>query len=182
VSAAEAARLDALLRARAVEQPDAPLYQTWDGEGEPEGFTTRVALDAAVDACAAGLWGETGPVLLVCGPGVEHLVGLLGCARAGRPCVPLYPPAPGDGGQGAALIARVAGVTAAQTLLCPPDLIGPLGAACLPLLPASGLRASKQIPRHPRRPFPWAPRCLRARCGPKGRSVTILPHRIDGEG
>ncbi len=156
MSAAEAARLDALLRARAVEQPDAPLYQTWDGEGEPAGVTTRVALDAAVDACAAGLWGETGPVLLVCGPGVEHLVGLLGCARAGRPCVPLYPPAPGDGGQGAVLIARVAGVTAAQTLLCPPDLIGPLGAACLPLLPASGLRLQPLL-LDARAPAPPAP-------------------------
>lgn len=134
MSVQDAWRLDGLLSARAAEAPEAPLYQTDNGEGELGSITTRGALDAAVDACAAGLAGASGPVLLVCGPGVEHLVGLLGCARAGRPCAPLYPPAPGDGGQGAALIARVATLTGAEALLCAPALIGPLGEALAPLL------------------------------------------------
>ena len=134
MSVQDAWRLDALLSARAAEAPEAPLYQTDDGEGQLGSITTRAALDAAVDACAAGLAGASGPVLLVCGPGVEHLVGLLGCARAGRPCAPLYPPAPGDGGQGAALIARVAALTGAEALLCAPELIAPLGEALAPLL------------------------------------------------
>lgn len=122
MSSGSAERLDSLLRARVTEDPEAPLYATWGGEGAPSPPWSRGALLAAVEACAGGLAASTGPVLLVCGPGVEHLVGLLACACAGRPCVPLYPPHPGDGGQAEALIARVATITGARTLLCSPGI------------------------------------------------------------
>lgn len=130
MSCAAATRLDTLLAARVAEAPDAPIYAAWDGEGELGAPWSRARLQTAVEACAATLAGERGPVLLVCGPGVEHLVGLLGCARAGRPCVPLYPPLAGDGGQGAALIGRVARITGAPTLLCPAALGPALVEAC----------------------------------------------------
>jgi pristinamycin I synthase-3/4 len=84
-----------LLRSRAGEGPDLPLY-TFLAEGEREaGALTRGALDGRARAIAAalqeaGLAGER--ALLLFPPGLDFVAAFFGCLYAGVVAVPAYPP------------------------------------------------------------------------------------------
>lgn len=86
-----------LLRWRAAEHPDAPVY-TFLADGEREtGTLTFGELDRRARALATLLTREGAAderVLLLFAPSLDFLVGLFGCMYAGAVAVPAYPPEP----------------------------------------------------------------------------------------
>ncbi|HBL28366.1 MAG TPA: hypothetical protein DD490_16150, partial [Acidobacteria bacterium] len=89
--------LPELIARRASERPAGVVYSFLpDGEGEAQPLTWS-ALDRRARAVAAGL-AESGAaaerVLLLYPPGLDYVVGFLGCLYAGATAVPVYPPRP----------------------------------------------------------------------------------------
>src|SRR6266705_2088188 len=87
--------LVAVLRYRALTQPDRLAYSfLLDGETE-QARMTYAEVDATARAVAAALQGMRGTgkhALLVHAPGPEYICALLGCLYAGVVAVPAYPP------------------------------------------------------------------------------------------
>jgi amino acid adenylation domain-containing protein len=92
---APAASLVAVLRQRAADHPERALY-TFLADGELDGGTLtygevdRRARAVAADLLARGLSGQR--ALLLYPPGLDFIVGFLGCLYAGVVAVPAYPP------------------------------------------------------------------------------------------
>lgn len=89
------ARFRALLDGR----PDAPMFTWVDAQGRDRRTLRARELAAAAEAVAAHLRGKAGlvagdRVLLVYPPGLDFVVGLLGCMLAGVVAVPVAPPHP----------------------------------------------------------------------------------------
>src|SRR5688572_31350898 len=84
-----------VLQARAAESPTACAY-TFLAEGEEEsGSLTYAELESrarALAACLQGMGAAGERVLLLYSPGLDFIVGFLGCLYAGCAAVPAYPP------------------------------------------------------------------------------------------
>jgi thioester reductase-like protein len=137
--------LSSLLRAHAQARPGRAAYtQLLDGERE-ERTLTWAELDQRADSLAAALSERTQSgdrVLVVLPQDLDYIVAILGCARAGRVAVPVYPPDPANPQPGYAhiqAVARDAGV-----------MLGLTCAALRPLAEGIGLDlawlASEAIP------------------------------------
>ncbi|MBV9791955.1 MAG: AMP-binding protein, partial [Chloroflexi bacterium] len=90
-----AAHLVALLQARAVQQPDAPMYTMLTSGALPDERMSYAELDRRARAVAALLQqhdaaGER--VLLLYPPGLDYIVAFFGCLYANAIAVPAYPP------------------------------------------------------------------------------------------
>ncbi|HLI69630.1 MAG TPA: fatty acyl-AMP ligase [Ktedonobacteraceae bacterium] len=94
-SPVSATTLVELLRWRAMQQADQPVY-TFLRHGEvPEGNLTYSQLERR--ALAIGAWLQkrgmaSQPVLLLLPPGLEYVTAFFGCTAAGAIAVPIYPP------------------------------------------------------------------------------------------
>ena len=85
--------LNALVRNRALTQPDAIAY-TFLRDGEADALT-YAELDQRAHHLAAVLRSHANPgtrALLICPPGLDYIVGFFGCLYAGIVVVPTYPP------------------------------------------------------------------------------------------
>src|SRR4051794_33601839 len=101
-SAAGAATIAGLLRARAAERP-AQVAFTFLADGEAEGGSlTYGELDRRAAGVAAALAASVPPgerALLLYPPGLDFIVAFFGCLYAGVVAVPAYPPRPNDRSQ-----------------------------------------------------------------------------------
>ncbi|HEY4563804.1 MAG TPA: AMP-binding protein, partial [Thermoanaerobaculia bacterium] len=101
-SAAGAATIAGLLRARAAERP-AQVAFTFLVDGEAEGGSlTYGELDRRAAGVAAALAAAVPPgerALLLYPPGLDFIVAFFGCLYAGVVAVPAYPPRPNDRSQ-----------------------------------------------------------------------------------
>jgi amino acid adenylation domain-containing protein len=87
-----------LLRQRAETQPAAPAFHFVDNTDAPGIRISYRELDVAARRVATALVerGASGrPVLLLYPPGVDYVIGFLGCLYAAAIAVPAYPPDPG---------------------------------------------------------------------------------------
>jgi len=86
-----------LLRRRAETQPASPAFHFVDDTGEPGIRISYHELDAAARRVATAIVerGASGqPVLLLYPPGLDYVIGFLGCLYAAAIAVPAYPPDP----------------------------------------------------------------------------------------
>src|SRR3954470_8039767 len=101
-SAAGAATIAGLLRARAAERPGQVAF-TFLADGEAEGGSlTYGELDRRAAGVRAALAASGPPgerALLLYPPGLDFIVAFFGCLYAGVVAVPAYPPRPNDRSQ-----------------------------------------------------------------------------------
>lgn len=135
--------------------PDRALFTWLDGLGDPTGVLTAAELDRGSRAVAAALAARGvrpgDRALLVYPPGLEFVVGLLGCLRAGVVAVPVYPP-PLTGRDGVAAFEAIADD-------CDPAVALTCASFRAPALLAQGRQAARQIVMGSwrRAALPWIP-------------------------